>query len=170
MPSHGEHLVYVSTFPPNICYQIFSQALEACNVDMSLNESILEGIRTIGNSDAVQKDEKAVYTANLGILVQPQRPTTKNTSPCSQAIGILLGSHRGGLVVVPEIMFSLLTPVRELYQLDFLLVFLQDDLPALDRGWYGPSANGKRPCTPRFQSCESHNTFKVFHPMVTSLP
>jgi hypothetical protein len=73
-------------------------------------------------------------------------------------------------VVVPEIPFSLSTPVREkLYQRDFLPVFHQKDSPALD--WlYGPRANGKRPHTPRFNYFESCNTFKVFHPMVTSLP
>jgi hypothetical protein len=68
---HGEHLVYVSTFPPNICHQIYSQALEAYNVDTVLNDSILEGIRSIGNTDSMQKDEVAVYTANFGVSVRP---------------------------------------------------------------------------------------------------
>jgi hypothetical protein len=68
---HGEHLIYVSTFPSNICHQIYLQAFEACNLDTSVNESFLAGIKTSGNSDAMQKDETAVYTTNFGILVWP---------------------------------------------------------------------------------------------------
>jgi hypothetical protein len=73
-------------------------------------------------------------------------------------------------VDIPNIPYNLLTPVRELYRRDFFPVFLQDDLPPVDQ-WYGPRPNGKRPRTPQFSTrFESRSTFKIFHPMITSLP
>jgi len=64
---HGETLVYVATFTPETCFAIASLAQKETGLSYSCSDEALEGIRDTGNTDTMQAEEMAVYTANFGV-------------------------------------------------------------------------------------------------------
>ncbi len=70
---HDKCMVHVVTFSSDVCSQIYSVAAERTKISVKLDEEIIGGIKSIGNSDQMQKSEEAVYTANDGATVRPQR-------------------------------------------------------------------------------------------------
>jgi hypothetical protein len=100
-----------------------------------LNDEIIHGIKAVGNSDQMQKSEEAVYTANYGATVWPQRSTANTKSKNLRQINEAVGCPRGGSITTNSspFLFSASTPVRELYCSEFLPVYFDADLDERDR-------------------------------------
>ena len=74
---HDKCMVYVVTFSSDVCSKIYLVAAETTDISVQLNEEIIGGIKAVGNSEQMQKSEEAVYTANYGATIRPQRSTLK---------------------------------------------------------------------------------------------
>jgi hypothetical protein len=171
---HDKCMVYLVTFSSQVCSQIYSKAAETTNISVILDEEIIEGIKAVGNSDAMQKSEEAVYTANYGATVRPQRSTLHTKSTKSREIDQAVGCPRGGTITASSTLFpfSASTPVRDLYRAEFLPVY---DTPGLDQSdrWYSERPNKKRARVPRFTQgnrLEQRHKFKLPSPLVSSMP
>jgi hypothetical protein len=64
---HGTNLVYVVTFSEKVCTQLheLAQAQSGLSISYPIDNNVIEGAKLVGNSDQMQKNESAVYTANL---------------------------------------------------------------------------------------------------------
>jgi hypothetical protein len=75
-----EFMVYVATFSSDVCRHMYSVAAQKTNVLVQFDQEIVQGIKAVGNSDQMQSSEDAVYTANFGATVRPQRSTLSSKS------------------------------------------------------------------------------------------
>jgi hypothetical protein len=170
---HDKCMVYLVTFSSDVCSHIHSMAAKTTNISVKLNEEIIEGIKAVGNSDSMQKSEEAVYTANYGATVRPQRSTLNTKSEKSREINQAVGCPRGGTITnSAPFPFSTSTPVCELYRSEFLPVYCLPGLDESDR-WYSERPNKKRSRVPRFTpgNClEQRQKFKSPSPLVSSMP
>jgi hypothetical protein len=57
-------MVCVATFSPEVCSKTHSNTAETVDVSVELDEEIVAGIKAVGDSDAMQKLEEAVHTAD----------------------------------------------------------------------------------------------------------
>jgi hypothetical protein len=169
---HGKHLVYHATFTIGVCKEITAIAEEILNLSYNVSSLALEGTQQEGNSDSMQKDEPAVYTANYGASDRPQNSTASSSNPSTIAINDAIGAPRGGNVVCPAMEHSISSVVGEIYHADFYPFFRKDNLPIPDQ-WYGQRVNRKRVRNPRFpvtSKLQNRKKMKVFYPMKSSLP
>ena len=161
---HDKCMVYVVTFSSDVCSKIYLVAAETTDISVQLNEEIIGGIKAVGNSDQMQKSEEAVYTANYGATIRPQRSTLKTKSQRTKDINDAVGCPRGGTITSSVAFpFSVSTPVRHLYLSEFLPVYSAPDLDDCDR-WYSVRPNKKRARVPRFTDgnrLEERQTLKL---------
>ena len=170
---HDKCMVYVVTFSSDVCSKIYLVAAETTDISVQLNEEIIGGIKAVGNSDQMQKSEEAVYTANYGATIRPQRSTLKTKSQRTKDINDAVGCPRGGTITSSVAFpFSVSTPVRHLYLSEFLPVYSAPDLDDCDR-WYSVRPNKKRARVPRFTDgnrLEERQRLKLPSPLVSSMP
>ena len=170
---HGETLVYVATFTESVCAEIAALAEQNTGFTYQSTDEAIEGVKEIANSDEMQANECAVYTANFGLTCRPQRSTAKSTNATTLALDAAIGAPRGGHVACPSLRYSLTSAVASIYHQEFYPYFKNPELPLADR-WYDKGKNRNQARTPRFSShgrnLETRSQLKVFHPMRTSVP
>jgi hypothetical protein len=62
---HGRHVVYIATFTQDICTEISQIAQTTTGLSYQYSESVIRGIKKIGNNDVMQSKEVSVYTAGF---------------------------------------------------------------------------------------------------------
>jgi hypothetical protein len=142
---HDKCMVHVATFSPEVCSKTCSNAAETINVSVELDEDVVGGIKAVGDSDAMQKLEEAVHTANHGAAMRPQRSTFHTKLTKSRAINEAVGCPiRTGTINARTALFpfSASTPVRDLCCLEFLPVYNTPGLDKSDR-WRSVRPNKK---------------------------
>lgn len=149
---HGSHLVYVATFTPEVCGRITELAVSSTGLSYCISKDAITGLMEVANSDSMQANEPAVYTANFGATVRNQKPTTKKaiTSDIVRAYDYAVGASRYGRVTTPSSLeTSLAEAVSFMYHANFYSKFLDPSLPKEDQ-WYSERSNGKGSRIPRF--------------------
>jgi hypothetical protein len=138
---HGRNLVYVLTFSETVCFELhqLAQAKTGLPTSFPIDDNVVEGAKLVGNSDQMQENESAVYTANFGAAIRPQRSTQFSTSKRTIEVDAAIGCPRGGRVLTQDIAYgqhSLAGAVTELYKREVMALFNDGDLLPSDH-WYG---------------------------------
>jgi hypothetical protein len=167
-------MVHVATFSPKVCSKMCSNATETVDVSVELDEESIGGIKAVGDSDAMQKSEEAVCTANHGAAVRPQRSTSHTKWTKSREINEAVGCPRSGTISASTSLFpfSASTQVRDLCRLEFLSVCNAPGLDESDR-WCSVQRNKNRarvPCFAQGNRLEQHREFNVPSPLALSMP
>jgi hypothetical protein len=173
---HDDHFAYVVTFTEDVCIKIHRTAqarLGICGERPILTESVYQGMRNIGNNEASQRREHAVYTANFGLTERAQKSTRFCIGRRSKLIDALLGCHCWGKVRTNAVRntHSCSSVVKPLYTTKFRPIFDDPNLQQFDR-WYGERDNGLGPGCPRFtpgNKYENRETVQVPCPLVSSI-
>lgn len=166
---HDTHLVLVACLSPRLCKEVYHIGASFSNLDLSLSESIISGIKLIGNSDSMQISEKLVYTANFGASVRPQSRQKSSSPETMEVIKAMGGCRRGSTFSIPKDVTTVDGHIKKLYQENYFPIFHQKSIAPEDR-WYGRRANGKKPRLPRFSSSfASWKKISLFSPLKSSI-
>jgi hypothetical protein len=115
-------------------------------IDNNVDNNMIEGAKLVGNSDQLQKNESAVYTANFGGPICPQRLTHFSRSKRTIEVDAAIGYPHGRRVITQDIAYeehSLASSVRELYEQEVLSIIKDKDLLLWDC-WYGKHHDTKK--------------------------
>jgi hypothetical protein len=129
---------------------IASMAQDKTGLTYSCSNIAVTGMRAIGNADTMQAAELAVYTANFGGKVRPQRSTFNTKNKEIMKMDAAIGGSRGGHIICPPLEHSLMSALGEIYHNDFCPYFHEVDLPPKDRWYAAKWPNGRKQRNPRF--------------------
>jgi hypothetical protein len=79
---HSPNLVYAVTFSVKVCIRLheLAQAQTGLSISYPIDDNMIKGVKLVGNSNQMQKNESAMCTANFGAIIWPQRSTQLHRS------------------------------------------------------------------------------------------